>query len=463
MTPRAAVWIAQLSLLSCCPLLPAQIEEPRADPAILLLTSSVPKLDPAALRAAVARAYPARPDVAFETDGAVVAFETGRVLVRLLREPVALTEKSMASVEDADAVARIRKHAGGWKLCLPGGSQERDARIQAHIVLGKLAAELLGPDCVAVGCVDFGVFEPAGEDTAELLRSQPMQALIPVKSSRVEVLLTAARRWREADLREAVAKGFGVEVPEQSAEGAPGRIWVNPTDATDARVVVHDKSLMLRLFDGPCRAVGAATVDERGRRAAERHRAWLLIAAFGKGGAAAERARDQAIGRMLAGLWGDECAAILWQADRRLIAGSPVTPVLLYSDDPVAATLAAWFPPPVGDATAMRRAVEEARTRWPEAAKFLAGGGVVHARFGFTAKPGHPEPIWARVFQPGDGGDGNAEASPDLLRLGESLTGKITELLDWVFVKDGQLQGGFGLKLQMAAIRDRKPAAHSGR
>lgn len=452
-----------LSALLCGPLLPAQNAEPKPDPAILLLSSSVPKSDAVALRAAIIRAYPVAPEVTIEPDGAVLEFEDGRVLVNRLHEPVALTTKALENVDGAEVVARIRNHAGGWRLCLLGCSQEDDDRIHAHFILGRLAAELLGPDCVAVGSSDLGCFEPVGEDTAEMLRREPIQALGPIKCSRVEVLLTAVRRWRESDLRAAVAKGFGEDVPEQAVEGAPVWVWAGGRDGADARVVVHEKTMMLRMLDRPRSDLADATSDERSRGAAERHHAWMLIAAFGKGGAAAERARYQAIGRTLAGLWGDDCTAILWRTDRRLIAASPVTPVLLFSDDPVAATLAAEFPPLVDDAAAMQRAAEEARRRWTEAAAFLAGGGVVHAAFGFTTEATEQELIWARIFEIAGGNAGNEEAGADLLRLGEVLSGNRTQLLDWVFEKDGQLHGGFALKLQMAAIRAKKPAPPAGK
>lgn len=428
----------------------------RPDPTVFLLTSQVPKLDPEVLGAAAGRAYPNKPTVAVDGDRATLTFGNSSIVVRCVRQAIGLDAGATADIDDRDSVARIQQHRGAWLLSVPGVSQEMREQIEAHQVLGLLAAELIGPDTVGVGCLDFQRVEPVHEGTAHELREETMEALGPTKWSRVEVLLAAPRKWTAAELRAAVTKQFGVQIPEAASDSA------NSVSVQEehVRIVVQGVPMILQMNEQPHPGLDTVILDERAKAAAERHHAWLLVAAYGKSGAANVLAREQAIARMLSGLWGDDCLAYFWKTDRRLIVADSWTSTLLGTQDPVAITLAAGFAVRVDEA-ALQEAGLKARTSWSEAAAFVSAGSKVFARLRTKhADAREREMLWAMIAQAG--GEGSESASvAELLKIGDALTNDSTEMVDWVCFHEGKLRGGFLLQLQMAAMR--KPAATAGK
>jgi len=457
MMARHLAGFALFSLLSW-PLLSAQQAGGRPDPTIFLLTSQVPKLDPEVLGAAAGRAYPNKPTVAVDGDRATLSFGNSSIVVRCVRQAIGLDAGATADVDDRDSVARIQQHRGAWLLSVPGVSQEMRERIEAHQVLGLLAAELIGPDTIGVGCLDFQRVEPVHEGTAHELREQTMEALGPTKWSRVEVLLAAPRKWTAAELRAAVTKQFGVQIPEDASGEAAKSVSVQEEHV---RIVVQGVPMILQMNEQPHPGLDTVILDERAKAAAEQHHAWLLVAAYGKSGAANVLARERAIARMLAGLWGDDCLAYFWKTDRRLIVTDSWTSTLLGSEEPVATTLAAGFAVREVDEAALQEAAQKARTSWSEAAAFVAAGSKVFARLRTRHEDASErQMLWAMVAQVG--GEGAESASvAELQKVGDALTNDRTEMIDWVCLHEGKLRGGFLLQLQMAAMR--KPAPKAGK
>lgn len=444
-----------LLALSSWSQLPAQGEKRRSDPTILLLTSKPPKLDPELLRSAVGRAFPAKPTVAVDEDRATLSFGSDSIVVRCVRQPIGLDAGATADVDDRDRAKRIDQHQGAWLLSVPGVSSEPRNRIEAHEVLGLLAAELIDPDTVGVGCLDFQRIEPVHDGTAQELREETMEALGPTKWSRVQVLLAAPRKWTAADLRAAVAKGFGVQIPEAADAEAASSVSMQ---GEAVRVVVQGVPMILQMNVQPYPGLDTVILDGRAKDRVEQHHAWLLIAAHGKSGAANVLARERAIARMLAGLWGSDCLAYLWKTDRRLVVSDWWTSTLLGSEDPVAITLAAGFAVTGVDEASLQAAAQKARTSWSEAAAFVAAGGKVFVRLRTRHEnAGEREMLWAMVAQ--DGGEGAESASvAELQKVGDALTNDRTEMVDWVCLHEGKLRGGFLLQLQIAAMRKQAPA-----
>lgn len=457
MMVRHLAGIALFSLLSW-PQLSAQQAGARPDPTIFLLTSQVPKLDPEVLGAAAGRAYPNKPTVAVDGDRATLSFGNSSIVVRCVRQAIGLDAGATADIDDRDSVARIQQHRGAWLLSVPGVSQETRERIEAHQLLGLLAAELIGPDTVGVGCLDFQRVEPTHEGTAHELREETMEALGPTKWSRVEVLLAAPRKWTAAELRAAVTKQFGVEIPEVASEKDANSVSVQ---RDHVRIVVQGVPMILQMNEQLHPGLETLILDESARKRVEKHHAWLLVAAYGKSGAANVLAREQAIARMLAGLWGDDCLAYFWKTDRRLIVADSWTSTLLGTQDPVAITLAAGLAVRDVDEAALQEAGLKARTSWSEAAAFVSAGSKVFARLRTKHEDARKrEMLWAMIAQAG--GEGSESASvAELLKIGDALTNDSTEMVDWVCFHEGKLRGGFLLQLQMAAMR--RPAAAAGK
>lgn len=451
--PLVPIGLLALSLWSR---LPAQGEPQRPDPTILLLTSKAPKLDPEVLRAAVARAFPAKPAVAVEGDRATVSFEKLTIVVRCLREPIRIDDGATAEVEDRVTAARIHAHAGAWLLSLPDCSDEVRERISAHEVLGQLAAELIEPATVGVGCLDFQRIEPVHSGTAMELREETMEALGPTKWSRVEVLLAASRQWTAAELRAAVAKGFGVQIPEDAGALDASSVSVQ---GDHVRVVVQGVPMILQVNAQPYPGLDTVILDGPAKARVGQHRAWLLIAAHGKSGAANALVRERAIARMLAGLLESDFLAYLWKTDKRLVVTDWWTSTLLASEDPVASTLAAGFVVTGVDEPSLQEAARKARTSWSEAAAFVVAGSRVFARLRSRhEKAGEPEMPWRMVAMEGGGGAASALVA-EVQKVGDAFTNDSTELVDWVCLHEGKLRGGFLLQLQVAAMRKQAPAA----
>jgi len=453
MMARHLAGFALFSVLSW-PQLSAQQTGGRPDPTIFLLTSQVPELDPEVLGAAAGRAYPNKPTVAVDGDRATLSFGNSSIVVRCVRQAIGIDAGATADIDDRDSITRIQQHRGAWLLSVPGVSQEMRERIEAHQVLGLLAAEMIGPDTVGVGCLDFHRVEPVHEGTSRELREETMEALGPTKWSRVEVLLAAPRKWTAAELRAAVTKQFGGQIPKDAGEDAANSVSVQ---GDHVRIVVQGVPMILKWNEQPHPGLETLILDERARNRVEQHHAWLLVAAYGKSGAANVLAREQAIARMLASLWGDDCLAYSWKTDRRLIVSDFWTSTLLGTEDPVATTLAAGFAVRDVDEAALQEAASKARTSWGEAAAFVAAGSKVFARLRTKHEDARErEMLWTMIAEVG--GEGTASASvAEVQKVGDALTNDSTEMVDWVCIHEGKLRGGFLLQLQIAAMR--KPAA----
>lgn len=444
--------LGSLLALLPAPLASAQQQPP---PAITLLFAQPTAIAPERLATAAAVALGPAAQVARRAGGVRLTHgETTVDVVDLGRQPVA--ESATAHLDDPDAVARLRCHGGAWKLELVAPLPAADARAAAYRPLGRLAAALLGDEVVGIGAGDHGTFEPIGEPTGRRLRGDdPLAALQPMQSSSVIVLLRAVRPWREADLRAAVKQGFGIELPASGDDPKAQEFAV--ASGPLAMVKVQGQQLLLTISRKRAFTGDEQAWEKRTRLAIDAHRAVLHIVTVGAPGATAERERYRALGRLLAGLWGDDCLAINWKTDRRLIAAYPALPERLRAEDPVAASLEDLPVPVVAqfDEAAMQRAIEEARRRWPEAAARHAKGLPLAAKFPFATRSGGHEHIWVTVTAiDGESVRGKLDNEPiDVagLELGSEVTCQLADLSDWLFEQDGKLHGGFSLPVLSGA------------
>lgn len=345
-------------------------------------------------------------------------------------------------------------------------------RHRAYRALALVARALLDDDSVGLRLVDHERFEVANEDARLRLGAEdPLAAFAPVEAPGVVVLLRAARRLDEANLRAAVKRGFDVDLPADEDSATDFVVVDDPI----AMVKVRGTLLMLTMRPG--RALEPTPgLELRVHRAIEDHQASLLVTAVApddRGSAGREVTR--ALARTVAGLWDEDCLALHWSTDPRLVAASDDLLRNLRADDPVAATLGN-APAPVISTTAddaeMEAAIAEARRRFGEAERHFRGGGRIHVKFPFATRSGGHEHIWVdvRTLENGEvrGTLGNEPIDVEGLRIGSEVARNVGELTDWLYEENGQLRGHFSGKvlerrMQQQRERGNEPQPTGGR
>jgi uncharacterized protein YegJ (DUF2314 family) len=453
MVCRCAAILPLLGLLTAA--LPAQ--QPAA--LTLLLTAPRPLHEAELLRAArsaFGRAEPptAPPRVSVDSASAVVQWADQRATIQAFAVPYPVAAAALVGL-DTQAAAAVRGHRAHWVVQIEGVGSDPAERQRADRQLGELVAELLAADVLALGCADHGAFvQPAAGTAAALRHEGALAALQPQLPRSVVVLLTAPRQWHAAALRAAAARAFGVAFP--------GTTDPNSTNFVVARgdravVGVGPRQVILTI-DRERLDLDPERMELRSRRAVAAHRAVLHLVTFGPPGRAEDRAAYASLGQLLAALWGDDCLALNWAADQRLVCAADDLPERLRADDPVAATLSGSSPPVLAafDANAMAVAIQTARERFPEAQRWFDGGGKVFVKFPFPVRsdPTGAEHLWLEVLSLRNGTVrgkvGNEPVDVADLRLGSVVERPVAELSDWLYLDHGQQRGGFSLAVLAA-------------
>jgi uncharacterized protein YegJ (DUF2314 family) len=371
--------------------------------------------------------------------------------VRFAAAPVPLSKESCSHLEE-DSV--LRRHKAHIVVELQGAFDE-DSREDDYEMLGGIASGLLRPGAVGISAREFGTFEVVDDDLREaLLENTVLDVLRPVAESTLVVFLRKPRKWTEELVRAAMEKEF----PGQFGEDGDGFVVVND----DLKMVGVAEHVVL-LTSNPAADIDPAQFAElRVRKALQDHRAMLHIWTSGPITAVAERTRQRLLARVAAALWQDDCLALNWYCDLAMVPAHADLVQQLRSVDPVKQTLGQGVAPVVEavDEEAMQRAIAEARKTWPKALARLKAGGEVSAKFPFATRSGGVEHIWIEVHK-ADGGEvqgtiGNDPVDIEGLKLGSKVTCKLKELSDWLFMQDGQMVGGFTVKVLQQQFERRK-------
>ena len=98
-------------------------------------------------------------------------------------------------------------------------------------------------------------------------------------------------------------------------------------------------------------------------------------------------------------------------------------------------------------------AVEEARCRWPEFVAAFAAQRPGDEQFAVKAglkQNGHTEYMWITVRKVTDdcvtGLLGNDPVNLPSLKIGDSVNVAIDEITDWLYIRRGEMMGGFSIK-----------------
>jgi uncharacterized protein YegJ (DUF2314 family) len=443
---------------------PAVVTAVEPQPAITLLLQSERRLDADRLRRRWARLIGEKVGKEVAAEGAFLAGDGAEVVGvrdgvrwRLRSEPAPhpLPAAAVQHLDDDDA-GQLRTHGAQLLVRAEAAPADAASRTRCYRVLAGVAAALLGRDVVGIGAAAHGTFDAFDGDVEDLeedlLGDDPLAALAPSMATSLVAFLAAERKLDQAELEQALGKEFGVSFAEPK-DGSDSENFVVVRE--DMAVVrVGDDMLFLELDDArnPPPADLENYQDLRIRRLLGDHRQLLRVMTQGPIGPAAESARRVACARVIAALWHDEVLGLSWHCDRRLIPSSVDVPKQLRSEDPVAATLGERVVPVLvpPDEAVMQRAIEQARATWGQAVAQHRQGGEVSAKFPFPTRTGNVEHIWINVQKiEGEQVHGVLANEPHDLgdwKLGTAVTAKVADLSDWLFLRDGEMVGGYTVK-----------------
>ena len=285
-------------------------------------------------------------------------------------------------------------------------------------------------------------------------------------------LLKESRLLADWQVRLAAAKAFGVEL---AISNEPGPNTVMPLAAekvqrslpadsgTTYLINTGRRRYLLNTFNRPYmeqpEQFAVRIPDLRLRNAVASHRAWISADHFGETPVRAERREVYAaLGRLLARFAGEDCLALYCPELERCNEFAPRIVEALQSGNPLAIFDEPTHAPVLdvdGDDPRIRRAVEEARQRWPEFVQAFQQRGnsnhpfIVKARF---AQDDEVEFMWVSVQRLAEGNTivGQLENSPASLtgiKEGDVVTIPLADLNDWVCEINGSMAGGFTLKI----------------
>jgi len=159
----------------------------------------------------------------------------------------------LAQITELRVRNAVAEHAGWIAVDLLDGSKRFKTQAEAYPLIGRLVAELTGPDCVAVLCPETGFVCVFDDTVDEKLRSaDPLKALqetehvpvigVPVDDPRMTAAVAEARqRWPEflkAFGQRQPGETFAVKAPITS-NGHTEFIWLQVTNLDDELIHGH--------------------------------------------------------------------------------------------------------------------------------------------------------------------------------------------------------------------------------
>ena len=243
-------------------------------------------------------------------------------------------------------------------------------------------------------------------------------------------------------------------------------------DATDF-VVKGGPGFVIQCQDTFCMVILATTpyieadalnevAELRTRKMLQEHKAWLSLDLMGdirEKPAAEQDAEMTRVIRLAAEMVDKNTVGVLLPSEHIVLPISDEVLAAMKGPDALKALRKSSNAAVVGasgDDPEMLAATAEARRTWPEFVKAFAQKPVssesFSAKFPFDA-PDQKEFMWVEVLSiQGDtvvGRLGNDPVWVKDLKLGDEVTMKVSQLSDWMYLKDGEIVGGYTVKVLM--------------
>lgn len=322
---------------------------PAAPPVGVLLLLSEPRvLDAEALRATVERSFrlklAAKPPADgrgnwLQAAGDGAAMRIGGVLIRLSASATRwqLDGAPRTDADDEAALQAVKDHKGFLLLEAAERPVDPAQRAALHQTTGRIAAALLGPDCLAVALLEHGSFRSMDAEVAiDLKGADQQRAFAPLTVAGAMVLLSAPRALDAAAVRAAATRAFGVEFAERAEDPDADFVLVRETSA----VIRHaGAGYVIECIGQPVLGSDALQgADPAVLTAVRDHKAAFRVGSALRAVTAGEvTARYAKLGRLLAELLGADCLAVNFRADPSLHVLDASAAEKLRSDDPPAA------------------------------------------------------------------------------------------------------------------------------
>jgi len=292
------------------------------------------------------------------------------------------------------------------------------------------------------------------------------------------VLLCREPRYLDATILARLAsQAWGVEVTASSTEDddPPTQDGDPPEDGDNDRqafvvgqpplfMAMHPQAMCaIHHFDQPyfddLDEAAEGIVELRTRQAVRDHRAWISVDVlhwFGE-----VEAPDQAyrlIAQLLAEIADDNVLAVIDPDARQVFCYDPEMERKLRSDNPLAELREGYYVPIIGvsgDDPELQAAVAEARDHWPEfVAAFESRDLSADDHYSVKAPFGNDDNVefmWVEVTAIENdtifGTLGNDPANIPSLACGDRVQVPVAKLSDWIILVDGEMTGGFSLKV----------------
>ncbi len=342
-----------MAWLACAGSLAAQQVPAPAAPAappvgVLLLLSEPRVLDAETLRATIERSFrlklaPKPPADGrgnwLQAAGDGAAMRIGGALIRLSASATRwqVDGAPRTDADDEAALEAVKDHKAYLLLEAAERPADPAQRAALHEVTGRIAADLLGPDCLAVALLEHGSFRSMDAIVAvDLKGTDQRRAFAPLAVAGAIVLLSGPRSLDATAVRTAATRAFGVEFPERSE------------DPEGDFVLVYEKSAVIRhagagyvieCVGEPALGVDAVQgSDPAVLKAVGDHKSALFVASGMRPLDAGElTVRYAKLGRLIAELLDADCLAVSFRADRSLHVLDASAAEKLRSSDPPAA------------------------------------------------------------------------------------------------------------------------------
>ena len=277
------------------------------------------------------------------------------------------------------------------------------------------------------------------------------------------LLRSTARMLDSESLERVVSRALGIDFSNK-----------DENDPEAAFVVGHPPILMVKLPEAMLlvNCMPAPYVDRpekiaqqipelRMRKAVAEHTAWMSVDWMGEKDEESLRRGYPMIGKIAAELIDEDCIAVFSTSTNQLIPIEPEVLEGLRSDDPLEQFNQIILPPVLtisDDDPRMKAAVDEAKRRWPEFLEaYAARDGESFAIKAPVSDGRNTEFIWIEVAEvDGENIAGDLANDPvdlQFMKLGSRVRTTFDKLNDWAYIKDGDLVGGFTVKVLQEAHR----------
>ena len=267
------------------------------------------------------------------------------------------------------------------------------------------------------------------------------------------LLQSAPPAIAETELADLVEKALRLKLPVVSDKAKPeaGAEFIQKTEA-GFQIGTKQVRVMITTANTPyVSADDIQTVDDlRCRKMLQDHRAWISVEAF------SEAAFTDAL-KLAAELVNKDTLGIMLPSQEVLLPKTAKLQTLMRGKDPVTALRAAAGMTVLNssdDDPRMKAAIAEARKTWPEFVKAFEDKPKNSESFAvrFPFKSGdQQESMWVEVTSVSKdtvrGKLANEPVWSKDLRIGDEVTGKVAELTDWLYLTDGQIVGGYTVRV----------------